>query len=326
LFYEVAGGERNVMLIIPASANISMDIVSRIRKVYPRLTLRIVDDTALLRRRKFFRYLYWVGARRIASALLSIAGFDQAALRQSIEESVEIFIFNDSLFVSELVMNNSVSVSLMEEGSVNYLCEKELYSRLELILLDIMRAPKRMGRNSKINLVYAQDIVRLPKELQRKAIGVDMSLSVLSESSLNNLFESFVDDGTIFACQRVRKRITLIVMQDLAICGLSSDECVLVYQFLADAYSSDSKVYIKPHPNDEKDYSLITNVALVPGYIPLELVVARLTELASCGVKGVSLIKSSISNTDFKDLDVIFADISILEQLSRQKILSAIGD
>lgn len=308
------------LLIIPNSSLISDPLLKRL---IASDFFRVVQvlDASVMRYRKWMRYLMWMRCMRPLLWYLSKKNTNiweaVTALR---EYPHEVFIFNDSLFFSELVMHVRKCVKLLEEGKVNYLELHDLYSKFEICVISVLGRHYRMGRSNYIQEVLLSNSRVAPSDIRYKVCDVEIdyfSLEVSQRNNIASLFLNHTDQMRFSGCN-----IVLYVMQDLSILGLQFSDILSFHQRVVDQYSDGASIVLcKAHPNDSRNYEGLSGALLLENTVPLEVFIGFLISSNLKSLFGVSLIESSIGSVKHLiQWDILLPGVSLVEELSAETL------
>jgi len=303
---------------------ISPELLESISMNFNWVELVLVDDLAVYPYRKFIRVICWMGfasltLRRIKKLKANRANWCDL----SFLPNTQIYIFNDSQLLSEVVMHGRRGVILVEEGASNYLEVEDLYSFWVRIIMRALGAHYRLGRSPHIKQVFLSMCQSCPMDLARKTQSIDLNLTCLPEHSVKQILDSFLHSGFSNVPINNSGQILLVVMQRLNLLGLSEEECKDFYQLVVQHLTVPGRrIFLKPHPSDRIDYGDIEGAEFSDGSIPLEVLIELMSGKTRSGLAGYSLIKSSVANVGQSiEWDVAFPEIEILEQLTKSALI-----
>lgn len=197
----------------------------------------------------------------------------------SIEETCQVYIFNDCTFLGIFLRKQGISYTLIEE-SLDYYSYQTQWRSVGIKYKILWRTVKRLSPFGHSNLVKKIEVNDISKVAFRDG-RINKLVEVPRENLFANLSESHrlelqkifkIDERTRFNSKSV-----LILTQPLYqdnwdenIKSLSEQEDY--YYQLCDFYMTQGfDVYIKPHPRDLVDYTAFEGVYCLKKEIPMEI-------------------------------------------------------
>jgi len=220
------------------------------------------------KKNKYSFFKYKAGLKSIVTSLFPIAKYDVIFSRSF------FFVFNDGTpFVLYLLIYYASSYfTLFEEGEL-------IYSTRRLVRNDIIKRvmgfPLPFGRSAQIKNVQVRFPERLPRYLKKKSSFFDINMMVnhISKEEQKSLLSAFgVPVDSVITDDR--KNVLLITQPLSEDTIISEDEKIKLYKSVIAPYMNGYNIYIKPHPRETTDYSLLIDKRyILPSHFPVELFV-----------------------------------------------------
>lgn len=185
-----------------------------------------------------------------------------------------IFVAGVQFYFTDLLIRNNISFSCFEEAA-------GIYSRPKILEKNIGRKypiQKRWAKKNKlldyknplIDKVYCLMRAQKSKADISKAVDFDVMehISSLSVEQMDKLINYFVKEKYIGG-----KNSVIVLTEQFANLGkMTETQQYNLYSRMSEALPKELKVYVKPHPDDNLDYSKIFNDSvIINGKFPSEL-------------------------------------------------------
>ncbi|WP_249559125.1 glycosyltransferase family 52 [Shewanella sp. 8A] len=205
----------------------------------------------------------------------------------------------DHIFYSFFYMNNDFT--LLEDGRANYELTSNInrYAKLKRYFLH----GEEFGANEKVKRIILTSQVDWPDELVDKIFFKDIHFEWNKKAP--NEKKIIID---LFCLNfNIENKIQVLLTGYYSEFGLMTEiEKINMYKAILCCYPDSEKIYIKPHPKEDTDYSIYFNNRIIPPAVPFQLV-----ELACDGVDTLITISSSVglntkANVIYHDLNDFF--------------------
>ncbi|KHD44213.1 glycosyltransferase family 52 [Streptococcus hongkongensis] len=221
-------------------------------------------------------------------------------------EGDDIYIFNDGTIIGNDLRVHKIFYHLLEDSQDYYSYNMQYFSvgKRERLLWFFNHNLSPFGKSK-----YAIDIEvnNVSKVLYR-----DARLSKTREVSRRELFNSISQrrKEEIFSLfpeitsLTIPENSVLILTQPLFLdhwteVAQSEDEQLNFYQSLIANYPH-STVFLKPHPRDTIDYSVIKSIEILPSYIPMEVIELLIIGKFKVGITHSSTALNFLECVDYK--------------------------
>ena len=219
-------------------------------------------------------------------------------LVQALQNS-EVNLFLDSTqFVQWMYYNFPNNFyRLYEDGERLYMVPKDGLGHW--IKHNLLRYPKKHGRDKQIKEIMAQRVEELPLSIKHKAkiFSLHQITQLLSSDEKNEIIDLFI--GDIAFDEITDEKKMLLITQPLSEDGYIEEGYKIdLYKRIISKFSKGYKVFIKPHPRETTDYNKLTNLDVLPRSFPLEI----LNYTGNLRFeRGITLFSSAIKNAHFVD-------------------------
>lgn len=193
-----------------------------------------------------------------------------------------IYIFNDFTKIGDLLRSEKIAYHLIEDGynfqnHIDYIYKKYLspYSYLGKIRRFLFKKYVPFGYSKYCQSIEVNDKSKIKKD-RRYFKFKEVPRKELFDRMTGEKRQLLLDIFKVQAVQEEQRDRSLLLLtqplyEDSIIDFKNIEDQVLFYKKICDEYREDYTVFIKIHPRDKGDYSIIQDVAFLDKDVPMEV-------------------------------------------------------